>query len=127
MLGFVHVPLVDRVASNHRSTHSSNVMLRDTLARPDQLVVVVVMLTERPALVVRVKGDVVEKQNLQRGAGLRQAIEGDFAGRRFCSLGSRWSPGALSGDGARADVAEGSSERRANRAEPLSGTVDRVR
>jgi hypothetical protein len=30
-----------------------------------------------------VKGDVVEKQNLQRGAGLRRAIEDDFAERRF--------------------------------------------
>src|SRR6266550_871049 len=58
------------------------------LARPNQLVVVVAVRTGRPALVVRVKGDVVEKQNLQRGAGLRQAIDDDFAERRFCCLGS---------------------------------------
>jgi hypothetical protein len=59
-------------------------------ARPDQLVVVVAVRTERPAPIVRVKGDLVEKQNLQRGASLRQAIEGDFASRRLCWLGSHF-------------------------------------
>jgi hypothetical protein len=72
-------------------------------------------------------GDVVEKQNLQRGAGLRQAIEDDFAERRFCCLGSHFESEPLNGDGVRADVAEGSSKRRANREEPLPGTVDRAR
>ena len=89
--------------------------------------VVVAVRTGRPALVVRVKGDVVEKQNLQRGAGLPQAIEDDFAERRFCCLGSHVESEPLSGDGVRADVAEGSSERRANREEPLPETVDRAR
>ena len=97
------------------------------LARPDQLVVVVAVRTGRPALVVRVKGEVVEKQNLQRGACLRQAIEDDFAERRLCGLGSPFESEPLNADGVRADVAEGSSKRRANREEPLPGTVDRAR
>ena len=50
-----------------------------------------------------------------------------FAERRFCCLGSHFESEPLSGDGVRAAVAEGSSERRANREEPLPGTVDRAR
>ena len=116
----------DLVRFNERNL-SVDEVLRCALARPDQLVVVVAVRTGRPALVVRVKGSVVEKQNLQRGAGLRQAIEDDFAEPTFLLSGKPFESGPLSGDGVRAAVAEGSSERRANREEPLPGTVDRAR
>jgi hypothetical protein len=116
----------DLVRHNERKL-SINEVLRFALARPDQLVVVVAVRTGWPALAVGVKGDGVEKQNLQRGAGLRQAIEDDFAEQRFCGPEGHYESEPLSAEGVRADVAEGSSGRRANREEPLPGIVGRAR